>query len=468
MAPNRRARDSRGRFTRNRSALARLGTLALQAGALGATALDRVYSSYAKLPAPVKSAVSSRVGKMLKKGRKSQHMGAATGISSVGKLAPVRQISPKDLRCVTKSKFSGTTTQNNTGTLYQCHATHPPKYVLRHLCMSLLEMYFRDVGVPIQAWNSSLSPFSHHDTQAFELRMIFQTRNDADLQFDNLICTQNATYLEIADEMANFIISKCSGAAVTDFKIIQLSMGVRGNPATLPYDHPLTYYLADCVKIGIYGVSKMDWQNRTLAGGGTSTDSALSIYNNPLEGRIYECTGFNAIIQNSQQVEASKEIPFQNDVTTGTYANRSAGSTIPTALVDILTEPPHPRFFKNITKSGFIKIMPGEIKTHVLKSYVKKSLNGWIASIRNWMLSGNTLDGTRSAPGATGGAVIQRTSNFTGKNAVCAVSKACDLGSATLVLANEKEGYMASKAWYKPFHIIPATNDNMEVNAAPA
>lgn len=393
--------------------------------------------------------------------------GGVLGVSRVSARKRVKKVNSKALTCVSKSKFSGNATSVNTGSLYVTHATHPPKYVLRHVCMSIIELYFRKVGCPIQSWNSSMSQFSGYSTQRLILDMTYQDRNDGQIQARNHVFTTNITYLAMADEFADQLIFLC-GPNDGDFKVLQIQLHAFQGSTDGSTPHPFVYFIADALKIGVYGASTLDVQNRTLGGGGTSTDNALSIYNNPLEGRLYSCKGLNAIVQNPEGVETGKIIPFQVDVTTGLYSNRSAGSTMPTLLVDHLTEPPHPRFFKNIYKTGFINIGPGEIKKHTIHKYTVKSLNGWLSTLRNWMQSGVSLDGTQSSEFTAAGAVISRTSNFTGLNTTIAVSKACDLGSATVAIGFERSGYMASRAWYKPNFIIPATNENMQENAEPA
>lgn len=364
------------------------------------------------------------------------------------------------LRCMSKGNYHGDVSGSSIyGAVYVTHATHPPKWVLRHLGMSIVDYYFRKVGCPIQAWDRSMSQFAIFNDAQFHINVIYQDRDDGQFVGHAASYGPDYRYISIADSIADMFANLCD-ADSADFKMhtIEIHVDAAGGAPTY---HPHVYLMAADIKIGILGISELDVQNRTVAGGGSSTDSALSIYANPLEGKSYVTKGLNAIMAIPGGTGTGLVNPFLCDTTTGLYSNRYDGSNMPPGASDILKLPPHPRVFKGLVRSGSLTLAPGVITKSRLSKYVVKSLNGWLALLKHWLGTGTTTVGSASAPGSTAGALIKKTDFSMGLNCVIALDKVCNLGNAVPVVAFERTADMRSRMWYRSKGILPATNTDL-------
>lgn len=135
-------------------------------------------------------------------------------------------------------------------------------------------------------------------------------------------------------------------------------------PTATPYQIVHAEVLFSECSIQLDGKSIMKVQNRTKATGGS--EDAENINNNPLQGRLFELNGLPKPKANGKRIGGlnSAVFPFErlqypDEVS---YFGAAAGGFDPE-----FREPPSPGFFYNCSKSSFIRLEPGAIKSYTLQ-----------------------------------------------------------------------------------------------------
>jgi len=134
-------------------------------------------------------------------------------------------------------------------------------------------------------------------------------------------------------------------------------------PTTVPYQVVNAEVLFSECSITLSGKSIMKVQNRTKATGGSEDET--NINNNPLQGRIYQLSGLPKPKANGKRIGGlnSAVFPFerlQYPDEVSSFGSASGG------FDPEFREPPSPGYFYNCSKSSFVRLEPGAIKSYTL------------------------------------------------------------------------------------------------------
>lgn len=154
---------------------------------------------------------------------------------------------------------------------------------------------------------------------------------------------------------------------------------LKGNAATIGTQQDVrAEMLMNETFIDILGISELKFQNRTLATGGG--DEADNVAANPLQGRTYLFRGVPKPKANSINVSAATNTSLFERIKYGLGTTNFGGTS--SSLDPTFREPPFPKLFWNVSKAGYVRLEPGNIKNMSNKAYKQGNVLKILKSIR--------------------------------------------------------------------------------------
>lgn len=133
--------------------------------------------------------------------------------------------------------------------------------------------------------------------------------------------------------------------------------------------------------------STLTLQNITLAGSvADPDDNRNAISNNPVQGYQYSAKG-NTFIPRARLSGDVSYLPFRPAYNKGSFTNTAAAS-----IPEVLVEPPTGSFFKRCTRSGKVKILPGEMKKSMIYTSKKMSVENLFYVFKEYLAAPATYD----------------------------------------------------------------------------
>ncbi len=365
----------------------------------------------------------------------------------------VRKIKKAKYPCVQKveNAVSGTAAE----TLYLGHCTHPLRYVMRMIGMSMVHKFYQQNGIKIRSWREpcgAFNPAAADIAPAFNCKVIYQ-----DSSIGTASAAQSATvaqassgdaYLTIADEVANGLVNLVT-SNTTDLFITQVIWECIPNASTLTLSSKL--WDAPEVRIAIRGTSMLQVQNRTAAGDDPDTTLTTSIYANPLIGKHYLMSGNYARVKNLEAAPGFQAQHFTCSSDLGAVSANSNDPNFSGNAQDILRQPPRGSYFWNCKGETQIRLAPGSIKQSRVSSTVVKPLNQWLRHVQSHLES------------ATDVATIPRDINTpTGMMRLIAFEKVADMGSSNpVIVSGERDAVYQSKLYFRKRTTTLPTNQQL-------
>lgn len=364
--------------------------------------------------------------------------------------------------------------QTGSKCVYVLHCTHPPKYVLRMIFMSIVERYYRQNDIKITNWLDNC-PMKYPNTTVansvgvkvflfYQSRVGNATNTRGQLNYMTLYDSTGTgvSYLALADTMAtNFAAAINTFDNDLFFTDLQFVPDARTNEAQFSHKKWDTTEMFISVK----GVSHLQVQNRTEGGDGTSAENALvtSIYANPLEGKHYSFKGTGVRIKDFGNVidGVGPNLQLVCDATGGTFHIDSGTTSLSSQATDVLKQPASPKYFSRCTGASNVRMAPGAIMKSYAKDVVTKSFLGWVKSLFSYVTSGSTLNGTEAPLDSATGALSKYSHLRPGVGRMLGLEKVADLGNSDVNVAWERDAVYSSRLFFKRKRFIPATNNQM-------
>lgn len=349
------------------------------AGVMARGAVNRVYNKLAyPTPSRTPSKLSSRwthkgakrtlftSGKVNKK-RRLNSGGRTLGPSSRGG----RFKKGKGLKKGAKGYRKGSVLKLERGGAFsdqQCcyigHSTTAFNQILQSMARTLVKELFRQKGESFSSWDET---YENNLATMSKIEYTFYERHlDPLVNTVNLLTGINPTYEEIATQIKSSL-----QATFNSFqKVIFVKFSLKNDltPGSNIWTNVGTIEMKQFM-IHFDIVSKLNIQNVTLAGTGTTGDQELAteIRNNPLRGKSYDGPG-NGFIPKYRQAAPT----FWSE---GFVADGAAGILLKKATDVGLAEfqkPPNGSFFDRCNKTSFVNLIPGAIKSSSIR--FKKSI----------------------------------------------------------------------------------------------
>lgn len=242
----------------------------------------------------------------------------------------------------------------------------------------------------------------------------------------------------LIDGVRTYVLSSAAGTvAFVRQRMMFSQMAIGAYAANGTHDLPKRIINASDLILCVSGESYMQLQNRTQAE--TGGDEIDVVDANPLRGKVYEVNGslfrFKEI---DDSVVAGNLIEMRANAATGIIQD---GDYVPipgatgapysttnfSGMVQYLTKPPRPEFFRGKVKAAYVRMEPGAIKQSRVKAVVEKSLEQWCQwlmrlNLRYESANGGNVFGPTSLESMDDG---RNTVNFT-KTKLYAFEKMCD------------------------------------------
>lgn len=407
-----------------------------------------------------------------KKRRGNQYAGAGHYVGAFKR--PGKKLPVQKYPCVQKYEYQ-ISAISGIKSSYIVHHTHPMKYCMRVLAMTMVHKYMRQSNVVIRAWTDSVGmvdpSLNSRVKPNLAVYAVYQNKSTGTTAVPaEVLLAQISSvdyYLQFADAISNGLVSLVTNFGV-DLQILQIqwrTTAVAGNTlASRNWD-------ASEIHIDLKGISVLNIQNRTLGGGGTAGDgveaSTTSIYANPLIGKSYGIKGSGPRFKwtvsptgNSVQTfqpNADSESGYTAFTNLSPPAAAGTGASFTTQIRDVLRQPPHPKNFVNCTGVSTVRLEPGAIRKSRVADVVSKTLNQWL---RHWF---------PTLKDATAVSNIESFAwNPTGKSILYGFEKVADMGGADpVVIAGENDGCVLGKMWFRKNRITAATNVAVTETLAP-
>ena len=380
--------------------------------------------------------------------------------------------------CVCKDERPATVTHDNCAFLLHC--SHPPRYVLRMIGMSIVYKYYQQQNIKITNWLSivggAFTAGQGTSNPRVSLWAWFQRRSGANggsvgaRSYQQLIAgaTNGQNYLSLVDEFCENITNLVNTFS-NDYFISEMHWKPTypvGSGA-IEYSHTPDYRIWDATEmfVSVKGTSILQVQNRTAAGGGTDTSDSSNIYANPLEGNEYflDGCGFRYKLSGFDATPASTNTyQMVAESTTGLIAWGYDTTIFDSIGVDMWKQPPNGRAIYGCKRTSKIRLEPGHIKRSVASDTVTKSLNGWLKVLFPFLSSGDSFTGTAAAAGSATGAVIKNYNLRIGKSAFVGLEKVAQIAVAPKVtLGAERDAIYCSRLFFRRRHNTAATNSQL-------
>jgi hypothetical protein len=372
---------------------------------------------------------------------------------------PRKVIRKQKYPVVQKTENSNTVTDGNC--VYLLHTSHPLKYVLKTMCMSMVHKYFEQQGIHIRSFDDVVGRTTGIGTQfaaPLKVQVVYQgnpqaTANPTWVTVADISGTGAATYTDLSILLADGLINLYDATAGNkDLFIHQIRWLVDGATATASSLMNLStrFWDATEVRIAISGKSMCNIQNRTLAGDVADTALTTSIYANPLHGKHYSFKGNGARMKNLGEAVINTSGQFAPNQATGVVEVGALGTTFGAVAQDVLAQPPSGNYFYNCSKTSYIRLEPGSIKQSTCYAEVTKSFNQWLRGMYNYLETSSTLGGLDTF-----------FSSSLGVSRMVALEKVADMGSGNdIALGYERDGIMRAKCWFRKRRHTAASNDS--------
>lgn len=346
--------------------------------------------------------------------------------------------------------FAGATA---TKCLYIGHCTHPVKYMIRLMSMSIIHKYFKSCGVTIRNWKSVAGfRISAVQESTIDLTIVAVLQRDpattTDTTYETILTTSAGdTYLDMADNLANGLCNMVKSTD-QDMRVHYLQFRTTATVA-YPVFGSKEWDVSKC-RITLYGKSILCLQNRTESSSLTNPTSTEIISTNPVRGKEYLCTGAGPRIRDTRQAgTVASSNQFTCDSKGGGFLVSSLSSGFDVGARDVLRQPPHQSYFSNCLGSSYIRLGPGEIKKSVAVSSVTKSFNQWLISMQDVM----------SKTGFVSGIPTNCDTRF-GRSKILAFEKVADVGGdAPIKVEGERNAIYMAVCHLNKATPTPATND---------
>jgi len=332
-----------------RSAGQRVSRLAMQYGARGMFG-----AAGAKIGQKAVDYAASNAYKKLSAKPKSRGYGAGR---SGGFLKSKRKVTKKSFKKTAgytfTGEYGGVGTSANVGTIG--HTTMPIGPVMRVVWGAVIKQLLEKAGVQIDTTTIALDGRGLSTTDSF--RLVYQTSADAVQTVSTTTYVAAQTLANLADYFGDAgrpWVATSTNADQIRFISIQLVVGV----GAARFIRSSFIRLDEC-RLSLSSKSALKIQNRTVVGAG---DDEADVNNQPIFGKSYSGKGTGADWRDAYPG------CWQGSIVTGVMSGDDG--TVGT-MVDI----PDPTTFKNVTKSGKMKLEPGELKTSVLNSRVSIDFN---------------------------------------------------------------------------------------------
>lgn len=241
-------------------------------------------------------------------------------------------------------------------------------------------------------------------------------------------------YVDVVSNVVNALVAKdFSGTAHYNLELLQFWL-VRDD-STAPVRDGVVQLQGAYIDFDWW--SSMTMQNRTPADGGTSTDNALDIANNPLIGKAYYGfgNGTNLAFSNNTTSVASDQRLLAS-VTTGFIfwdIDNATPGAITGEMDKLYKRPPGPHAFSRVKNCVNVSLNPGEIRNSFLRQKKKMSLLHFLSKLKPY------LDGTLSNQNHT----------YLGKFALFGWQKKCDVSTESSLVTVGCEINQAYKCFIK-------------------
>jgi hypothetical protein len=368
---------------------------------------------------------------------------------------PSKKVKKVKWPCICKDER--TTSASSTECAYIVHGTHPTRYVMRMIAMSMIHKYFEQNGIWIQNWTANAGLHTGVGTVAtINLTVVAEYQQRAESSSDPqyltiLTIVGTPSYLELADSLADGLVNLCT-TVTEDLMVTKIQWKSNGTGST---GTNMAFKLWDAseIRIDIYGKSMLNIQNRTTGGEGPGTGSkeTTSIFANPLHGKHYLVKGFGARVKNLGVGVLSTSDQLVPSTLTGEVGIGSNATSFGAQAQDILKQPPLPNYFQNCIGSSYIRLEPGAIKQSTAYKTVSKTLNQWYRILHLQLQNVTTV-----------GAIRQYGRTPIGLTRMIAMEKVANMGSTNpVVLAGERDAVYMSKLTFRKRRFTAPTNDQL-------
>lgn len=354
-------------------------------------------------------------------------------------------------------KTEGTGFESDPSCVYICHTTHPLKFVLKTIAMSMVHKYFAQCGIHIptfkdpigfQAAIGSVSKYNlavatvHQGKPEGTSDATFTVVGDTT---DPSIATFEDFAIQIADGLCLIYTNIASVETQPFFTQIQWR-------ATGVTDSTLSSRNWDAteIKIAISGKSMVNLQNRTAAGDTADTSLTTSIYANPLHGKHYKVSGNGVRIKNlgASAVTPNTSAQLACNQSNGFVSNGATSTDVNAAAQDVLKQPPAGNYFYRCSKTSYIRLEPGSIKQSTCYSVVTKSFNRWLRDMQPWLETAADL-----------GSLNNFYTAALGETRLIALEKVADMSSGNPIeVGFERDGIVRGKLWFNKKRATAALN----------
>ena len=366
--------------------------------------------------------------------------------------APFKRVKKVSYPVVQKTEHRDTETDADC--VYLIHATHPAKYVLKTLAMTMVHKYFQQCNVHIRSFADPIGFYTAVGSFAkFNLRcvVVFQGKPEAaaDPQFWTIADAQLAgvnTYEEFAIALADGLCGIYDNTTARHQPYItEVQWHCTGATGTTLQARN---WDASEINIAISGKSLVNIQNRTAGGDVGASQETTSIYANPLHGKHYSIKGNGARIKHLGRDSTGTSVQLAVNQSNGCFSKGANDTDVGAQASDTLKQPPQGNYFHNCTKTGYIRLEPGSIKQSVCYAVVTKKLNRWLNDLKSLLETNSTL-----------GALDNFQTFSMGETKMVALEKVADLGATNAVtIGFERDGIMRGRMWFSRKRFTAALN----------
>lgn len=268
--------------------------------------------------------------------------------------------------------------------VYVGHSTTSGHQILMVILQSLLRKLFTKVGLTITNVTDPLLGYEGA-TDGWKLILTYQdSQNGATVSDTYVTIATTDTIYRIVGDKSNGVApawtalydrfvqyinatANPSGFEGSTMRLVRLAIYRKDGNVGEFWQFAGDLYLANEIA-HIYCKSDLKIQNRTLAA--TASTDAQDITNNPLQGKLYQFSSGAP----QTRVEGLFKLDGLID-STGALTIRAAEIALlaPYNTVNVMKEPPEPKIWNNIVKTGGIRLEPGAIKKDTL--VFKRSMN---------------------------------------------------------------------------------------------
>lgn len=374
---------------------------------------------------------------------------------------PRKRVKPLPYPVVQKTEVTGTETDGNC--VYLTHTTHPLKYVLKTIGMTLVHKYFQQCGIHIRSFKDGCGVATGVGTATeynLSLVAVYQDAPEgtSDPQFvtlattgDGVTTTYESFAIQIADKLCEIFDTTPNVSAVPRQPFIHQLQWRCDGTSSIGTTLQSRFWDATEIRIAISGKSMVNLQNRTAAGDVADTTLTTSIYANPLHGKHYSLSGNGARVKHLGVTVTNTSAQFACSQSSGMVSNGALGTDVSAEAQDVLAQPPAGNYFYNCKKASYIRLEPGSIKQSTCYAEVTKSLNRWLRDMQPYLLTGNTL-----------GDLTTFYISSLGESRIVALEKVADMASGNpITIGFERDGIMRGKLWFRKRRHTAALNSEL-------